>query len=131
MPTPAAVSAASSIGSATPPSWVMGRTSELESRSWRDAATKDSNYLASETPVFAGRAVAALAADKNLSKKTGRVFSSWGLSDEYNFCDADGGRPHWGRHFAKTYGAALKHCDDAFYEHWVDPAVDAIFGDWP
>jgi len=98
---------------------------------WRDAAKKDPNYLASETPLFAGRAVAALAADKNLSKKSGRVFSSWRLSDEYFFTDADGARPHWGRHFAATYGSNLKHCDDAFYEHWVDPAVDALFPDWP
>ena len=98
---------------------------------WRDAARKDPNYLASETPLFAGRAVAALSADPDLRKKSGRVFSSWRLSEEYGFCDADGARPHWGRHFAKTYGAHLKYCDDAFYEHWVDPAVDALFPDWP
>ena len=98
---------------------------------WRDAAKKDPNYLASETPLFAGRAVAALAADKNLSKKSGRVFSSWRLSDEFNFPDTDGARPHWGRHFAATYGAPLKHCDDAFYEHWFDPAIEAVFSDWP
>jgi hypothetical protein len=98
---------------------------------WRDAGKKDPNYLASETPLFAGRAVAALAADKNLSKKSGRVFSSWRLCDEYNFTDADGSRPHWGRHFATTYRNPLKYCDDAFYEHWVDPAVDALFPDWP
>jgi NAD(P)-dependent dehydrogenase (short-subunit alcohol dehydrogenase family) len=98
---------------------------------WRDAAKQDPNYLASETPLFAGRAVAALAADPNLAKKSGRVFSSWGLSDEYLFTDADGSHPHWGRHFATTYGKPLQHCDDAFYEGWVDPAVDALFGDWP
>jgi NAD(P)-dependent dehydrogenase (short-subunit alcohol dehydrogenase family) len=98
---------------------------------WRDAAKQDPNYLSSETPLFAGRAVAALAADENLSKKSGRVFSSWALSDEYFFPDADGARPHWGRHFAATYGAPLKHCDDAFYEHWVDPALEAVFPDWP
>jgi NAD(P)-dependent dehydrogenase (short-subunit alcohol dehydrogenase family) len=95
---------------------------------WRDAAKQDPNYLASETPLFAGRALTALAADPDLSKKSGRVFSSWGLSDEYDFTDADGSRPHWGRHFATTYGSNLKHCDDAFYEHWTDPAVDALFG---
>jgi NAD(P)-dependent dehydrogenase (short-subunit alcohol dehydrogenase family) len=98
---------------------------------WRDAAKQDPNYLASETPLFAGRAVAALAADKNLFQKSGRVFSSWALSDEYSFPDADGARPHWGRHFAATYGVSLKHCDDAFYEHWFDPALAAVFPDWP
>jgi NAD(P)-dependent dehydrogenase (short-subunit alcohol dehydrogenase family) len=103
----------------------------VTAENWRDAAKQDPNYLASETPVFTGRAVVALAADQNLMKKSGRVFSSWRLSDEYFFPDADGSRPHWGRHFATTYGANLKHCDDAFYEHWVDPAVDALFPDWP
>jgi NAD(P)-dependent dehydrogenase (short-subunit alcohol dehydrogenase family) len=98
---------------------------------WRDAAKQDPNYLASETPLFAGRAVAALAADPALSNKSGRVFSSWGLSDEYLFPDADGARPHWGRHFAATYGVPLKHCDDAFYEHWIDPALAVVFPDWP
>jgi NAD(P)-dependent dehydrogenase (short-subunit alcohol dehydrogenase family) len=103
----------------------------VTTETWRDAAKKDPNYLASETPLFAGRAVAALSADPDLFKKSGRVFSSWRLSDEYLFTDADGSRPHWGRHFATTYGSNLKHCDDAFYEHWVDPAVDALFPDWP
>jgi len=95
---------------------------------WRDAAKQDPNYLASETPLFAGRAVAALAADPDLSKKSGRVWSSWRLSDEYSFADEDGSRPHWGRHFAATYGNSLKYCDDAFYNGWTDPAVDALFG---
>src|ERR1700733_4337159 len=98
---------------------------------WRDAAKKDPNYLASETPLFVGRAVAALSADPDLFKKSGRVFSSWRLSDESPFTDADCFRPHWGRHFAATYGNPLKYCDDAFYEHWIDPAVDALFPDWP
>jgi NAD(P)-dependent dehydrogenase (short-subunit alcohol dehydrogenase family) len=98
---------------------------------WLDAAKQDPNYLASETPLFAGRAVAALAADPALFKKSGRVFSSWRLSDEYFYTDADGSRPHWGRHFAATYGSHLKYCDDSFYDHWVDPAVDALFPDWP
>ncbi len=105
----------------------LGVTTE----NWRDAAKQDPNYLASETPLFAGRAVAALAADKNLMTKSGRVFSSWRLSDEYLFTDEDGARPHWGRHFSTTYGAQLKYCDDAFYNDWTDPAVDALFPDWP
>jgi NAD(P)-dependent dehydrogenase (short-subunit alcohol dehydrogenase family) len=105
----------------------LGVTTE----NWRDAAKQDPNYLASETPLFAGRAVAHLAADPNLAQKSGRVFSSWRLSEEFSFTDADGARPHWGRHFYTTYGANLKYCDDAFYNDWSDPAVDAIFPDWP
>ena len=98
---------------------------------WRKAIKKDANYAFSETPLFAGRAIAALAADPSLMKKSGRGFSSWNLSDEYGFCDGDGGRPHWGRHVTEKYGDCLKTCGDAFYEHWVGGVMDTIYGDWP
>jgi NAD(P)-dependent dehydrogenase (short-subunit alcohol dehydrogenase family) len=94
---------------------------------WRDAVKKDPNYISSETPLFAGRAVAALAADPNIMKKSGRVFSSWGLSDEYGFTDADGSQPHWGRHFVKTYGDFMNSCDDGFYKYWFNDEMDKIF----
>ncbi len=73
---------------------------------WREAAKKDANFLASETPLFVGRAVAALAADPDVMEKSGGVFGSWTLADEYGFADADGGRPHFGRHMAKDSGTA-------------------------
>jgi len=98
---------------------------------WQDAVKKDRNYTASETPLFAGRAVAALAADPNLMKKSGRVFSSWGLSEEYEFCDGDGRRPHWGRHFAATYGGTMNSCDEGFYKYWFGGAIELVFPDWP
>ncbi|HYL85056.1 MAG TPA: SDR family oxidoreductase [Candidatus Angelobacter sp.] len=98
---------------------------------WRDAVKKVPDYAESETPLYAGRAIACLAADPNIMKKSGRVFSSWGLSDEYPFCDADGRRPHWGRHFEKTYVEIVKPCDDGFYKYWFDDVIDRIFGEWP
>ncbi len=66
---------------------------------WQDGAKKDPNFIASETPHFIGRAVAALSADPGVHEKAGKVFSSWGLSDEYGFTDLGGARPHWGRHY--------------------------------
>ena len=99
---------------------------------WRDAGQKDPNFLASETPLFVGRAIAALAADPEVARKSGRVLASWTLSDEYGFTDADGARPHWGRYFEETYGAGLlKPCDDAFYDYWQSRVIDAVFGEWP
>ena len=98
---------------------------------WRDAVKKDLNFEESETPLFAGRAVAALAADPNIARKSGRVFSSWGLSDEYGFCDADGRKPHWGNHAKKKYGNVMKPCDEGFYHYWTGGMVDSIFPDWP
>ncbi|MEP7288043.1 MAG: SDR family oxidoreductase [Chloroflexota bacterium] len=68
---------------------------------WREGVKTDPHFIASETPFFVGRSVAALAADPNVLSKTGKVFSSWGLSDEYGFIDINGERPHWGRYFAE------------------------------
>ncbi len=67
---------------------------------WQEGAKQDPHFIASETPYFVGRAVAALAADPQVAEKTGGAYSSWGLSDEYGFVDIDGQRPHWGRYFA-------------------------------
>lgn len=67
---------------------------------WREGAKQEPHFIASETPYFVGRAVAALAADPKVSEKNGGVFSSWGLSDEYGYSDINGERPHWGRYYA-------------------------------
>jgi NAD(P)-dependent dehydrogenase (short-subunit alcohol dehydrogenase family) len=98
---------------------------------WQEAGKKEPNFLASETPLFAGRAVVALAADPNISKKSGRVFSSWALSDEYGYSDVDGRRPHWGKHAVAKYGDCMKSCGEAFYEHWFGGPIDTIYGNWP
>ncbi len=98
---------------------------------WQDAVKNEADYALSETPLYAGRAIAALAADSNLMKKSGRVFSSWNLSDEYKFCDSDGRRPHWGRHFVAKYGDCMKPCNDAFYEHWFGGPMDTMYANWP
>jgi NAD(P)-dependent dehydrogenase (short-subunit alcohol dehydrogenase family) len=67
---------------------------------WRDGAQRDPHFIASETPHFVGRAVAALAGDPNVMAKSGGTCTSWDLSDEYGFTDIDGRRPHWGRHIS-------------------------------
>jgi NAD(P)-dependent dehydrogenase (short-subunit alcohol dehydrogenase family) len=99
---------------------------------WRDAAQKVPHFLGSETPFFVGRAVAALAADPAVGAKSGRVFSSWGLSDEYGFTDIDGARPHWGRFAAEHFGPdVMKSADDASYDAWRGGAIDTMYADWP
>ena len=80
----------------------------VSEESWRAGALKDPDFAASETPCFVGRAIAALAADPQVDRKNGGVFSSWGLSEEYGFEDIDGRRPNWGAHFrAKVLDTAL------------------------
>jgi hypothetical protein len=64
---------------------------------WRDAGSTDPNFLESESPLYVGRAVAALAQDADVLRQTGRLLSSWELSRTYRFTDYDGRRPDWGR----------------------------------
>lgn len=86
---------------------------------WREGVKVDANFAESETPLFVGRAVAALAAERDVARRGGRVWASWTLSDAHGFPDADGRRPHWGRHWKRTYGDAWwKPLDDAFYDYW-------------
>jgi NAD(P)-dependent dehydrogenase (short-subunit alcohol dehydrogenase family) len=66
---------------------------------WRDAAernreAKQFGFIHSETPCFVGRAVAALAADPHVARKSGGIFTSFGLAQEYGFDDVDGRRPN-------------------------------------
>ena len=64
---------------------------------WRDAGKKDPNFLESESPLYVGRAVAALAADPQVLEHTGQLLSSWELAHRYGFTDYDGRRPDWGK----------------------------------
>ena len=88
---------------------------------WRDAAKKIKSFIASETPLFVGRGIAALAADPNVAPKNGRVFASLHLGDEYGIADADGTRPHfvrWLQENMPDVAASWKKLDDAFYAYW-------------
>ena len=64
---------------------------------WRDAGKKDPNFLESESPLYVGRAVPALAGDPDILKQTGQLLSSWELARRYGFTDDDGRQPDWGR----------------------------------
>jgi len=75
---------------------------------WREAAehnpeAKKFGFIGSETPCFVGRAVAALAADPNVQRKTGGVYTSWGLAEEYGFTDLDGSRPNMGAYMKEHH----------------------------
>ncbi|MEF3306157.1 SDR family oxidoreductase [Paenibacillus sp. GYB003] len=60
---------------------------------WRDAIRKEPHFAISETPRYVGRAVAALAADPNVSRWTGQSLSSGQLARAYGFRDLDGSQP--------------------------------------
>lgn len=64
---------------------------------WRDALGNPRavamGWGGSETPNFVGRAVAALAADPDLARKNGGIYTARALSEEYGFTDIDGSLP--------------------------------------
>jgi NAD(P)-dependent dehydrogenase (short-subunit alcohol dehydrogenase family) len=94
---------------------------------WRDAAEKDPPFIASETPLFVGRCVAALAVDSNRAAKNGRVFASWDLAEEYGVNDADGSRPHFIRWMAANMPEYVwKRCDDGFYAYCDSKVTELI-----
>jgi NAD(P)-dependent dehydrogenase (short-subunit alcohol dehydrogenase family) len=95
----------------------------------KDQNDAPADFLVSESPRYIGRAAVALAADPNLKKKSGRVFSSWALAREYGFTDLDGTQPDWGKHARKKYGK-YKICDERFYSYWVPGLIELIFPDW-
>jgi NAD(P)-dependent dehydrogenase (short-subunit alcohol dehydrogenase family) len=100
--------------------WMLDHFGVTESN-WRDAASRVPSFIASETPLFVGRGIAALAADPDVSAKNGRVIASWDLGEEYGIADADGTRPHfwrWLQANQPSVAAAWKKLDDVFYSYW-------------
>jgi NAD(P)-dependent dehydrogenase (short-subunit alcohol dehydrogenase family) len=72
----------------------------VKEENWRDALEKPEakqfGWGGSETPCYVGRAVAALAADPQIMKKSGGMFSTRQLADEFGFVDVNGLRPDVG-----------------------------------
>jgi NAD(P)-dependent dehydrogenase (short-subunit alcohol dehydrogenase family) len=97
---------------------------------WRDGAKRDPHFIASETPFYVGRAVAALAADKNRMKKSGRVFTAAELAEEYGFTDADGSRPSWRKYVEKNVPQYFfPPLDDTFWSYCRGP-YDVFMEEW-
>jgi len=75
---------------------------------WHTAASGNPHFAAiSESPRFVGRAVAALAADPNLSARNGGSFSSGGLAKDYGFTDIDGSQPDCWRYMVEVQDPGL------------------------
>ena len=82
---------------------------------WREAASTQPHFAAiSESPLFVGRAVAALAADPNLLSLTGGSYSSGALAREYGFTDTDGSQPDCWRYLVEVQEAG-RDADAAGY----------------
>jgi len=107
--------------------WMLDHFGVSEAN-WRDAVQKVPEFIESETPLFVGRCIAALAADPDVMKKNGRVFASWDLAQEYGVDDADGSRPHfvrWLQANMPDIAAKQRKVDDAFYAYWGEMPYQA------
>jgi NAD(P)-dependent dehydrogenase (short-subunit alcohol dehydrogenase family) len=109
--------------------WKAVAQTKSPNQNSKDQNDSAGDFMVSESPRFIGRAVLALAADPQVKKKTGRVFSSWALAREYGFTDLDGTQPHWGNYAKRKYGK-YKICDEQFYSYWVPGLIELIFPDW-
>jgi NAD(P)-dependent dehydrogenase (short-subunit alcohol dehydrogenase family) len=92
-------------------------TLHVTESNWRDAIKKRPEFAESETPYFVGRCIAALAADPNAMKKSGRLFNSFELAQEYDIVDVDGRLPRIWEWISSTE-FAYKKIDDAFYGYF-------------
>ncbi len=74
---------------------------------WRDALAGQPHFAISESTRFVGRAVAALAADPDVLRRSGGSFSSGGLAREYGFTDVDGSQPDCWRYMVEVQDPGL------------------------
>jgi NAD(P)-dependent dehydrogenase (short-subunit alcohol dehydrogenase family) len=71
----------------------------VHENAWHDAVQKDPFFAESESPFLVGRAVAALAADPDVTRKAGLIYFAADLAREYGFTDVDGRVPDFPRLF--------------------------------
>ena len=84
----------------------------VSEENWRDAVDPDHprappDFALSESPRYIGRAVAALAADRDRSRWNQKSVSAGQLAIEYGFTDIDGSRPNIWRYIEEIREAGL------------------------
>jgi len=81
---------------------------------WRDACSFQPHFCISESPLYTGRAVAALAGDPDVARWNGASVSSGELAQVYGFTDTDGTRPDAWRYIVEHRDRGLP-ADDTGY----------------
>ncbi|MEV6284408.1 SDR family oxidoreductase [Kribbella sp. NPDC051770] len=69
---------------------------------WRDATEKIPHFAIAESPLYVGRAVAALAADPDVARWNQQSLSSGQLAQVYGFTDSDGSQPDAWRYIVEV-----------------------------
>lgn len=77
----------------------------VKEENWRDATKKQPHFIITETPRYVGRAVAHLAADKEVARWNGQSLSSGQLAKLYGFTDLDGSQPDAWRYLVEVQDA--------------------------
>jgi NAD(P)-dependent dehydrogenase (short-subunit alcohol dehydrogenase family) len=72
---------------------------------WQDATKIQPHFAISESPAFVGRAVAALAQDRDVARWNGQSLSSGQLAKVYGFTDRDGSQPDAWRYLVEVQDA--------------------------
>ncbi|GAB7192592.1 SDR family oxidoreductase [Kineococcus sp. NUM-3379] len=91
------------------PGWLRSEamldTFGVREENWRDAIAQEPHFAISESPVFTGRTVAALAADPDRARFAGQTLDSGRLAREYGIDDVDGSRPDGWRYMREVVAA--------------------------
>ena len=87
----------------------------VSEENWRDATERTPHFCISESPRYVGRAVAALAADPDVSRWSGQSLSSGQLAQVYGFTDLDGTQPDCWRYMVEVVDRAGAAAGDAGY----------------
>jgi NAD(P)-dependent dehydrogenase (short-subunit alcohol dehydrogenase family) len=77
----------------------------VSEENWRDATERTPHFCISESPLYVGRAVAALAGDPEVARWNGQSLSSGGLAQVYGFTDTDGTQPDCWRYMVEVVEA--------------------------
>jgi NAD(P)-dependent dehydrogenase (short-subunit alcohol dehydrogenase family) len=81
---------------------------------WREATERQPHFCIAESPIYVGRAVAALAGDPDVARWNGQSLSSGQLAQVYGFTDVDGTRPDAWRYIVEVRDAG-RPADDSGY----------------
>lgn len=91
------------------PGWlrseVMLDIYKVSEGNWQEATKIQPHFAISETPRYAGRAVASLAADPQVARWNGKSLSSGQLAQIYGFTDVDGSKPDAWRYLVEVQDA--------------------------
>jgi NAD(P)-dependent dehydrogenase (short-subunit alcohol dehydrogenase family) len=75
---------------------------KVTEENWLEGTAQNPHFAISESPVFVGRAVAALACDPDVARFNGSSLSSGGLAKVYGFTDVDGSAPDAWRYITEV-----------------------------